>query len=150
PTDPVTIQTINDNIYGDLGNAANPKVSANTCPSLIGTVLQPGASATCHFTGQFTGSAGSSQTDVVTVAGVDDENTPVSASDDATVFLTASPTIRVRKDADPLTRPEPGGDFTFTVQVSNPSSTSLTITALNDNVYGNIADTANPNIKSTT
>ena len=143
PSDPVTIQTITDNIYGNLGDPANPNVTNNTCPPLIGRVLAPapaaGSSVTCAFTANFTGAAGASQTDIVTVTGVDDEGTPVSDADDATVFLTGGAAIEVQKDASPLTRPEPGGDFTYTFVVRNPSGVPVTITSLNDNVYGNLA-----------
>jgi hypothetical protein len=62
----------------------------------------------------------------------------------ATVTLTpAAPQIGVSKVANPLSLPAPGGTFTFTVQVSNPSTLEpVTITALTDSVYGNLATRA--------
>ena len=151
PSDPVTIQTLTDNVYGNLG-AANPNITNNTCAALIGTVLAPGASTTCSFTGQFTGAPGASQTDTVTVTGVDDENTPVTASAQATVTITPSPpSITVVKTANPLSRPAPGGAFTFTVQITNTSGPTdpVTIQAINDNIYGNLG-AANPNVTNNT
>lgn len=100
---PVTIQEIEDDIYGDL--VTRP---GSTCGSLDNTVLapegQPGSTATCQFTGPFTGPGGASQTDVVTVRGVDNFGQPVEDSDDATVFITnVPPQIVVEKTADPTT-----------------------------------------------
>jgi len=52
------------------------------------------------------------------------------------------PTISVTKTALPTTRPAPGGSFTFTVVVTNTSTGTgagpVTVTALMDNVYGDL------------
>jgi len=135
-TEPVTLTAVTDDIYGNL--ATRP---GSTCGALIGTVLAPGASsAPCTFTGNFTGAAGANQTDVVTVTGVDDEGTVVTANDDATVsIINIVPDIAVDKRATPLTRPAPGGAFTFDVVVTNVGPNSLTITSLTDDIYGSIA-----------
>jgi hypothetical protein len=137
-TTPVTITQLVDNVYGDLTKARN-----STCAALIGVTLQPGASAApCSFTGAFTGAAGASQTDTVTVTGMNNGVT-VTATAHATVGLTpppAGPQIAVTKAASPSSRVAPGGTFTFTATVSNPSATvPVTITQLIDNVYGNLA-----------
>lgn len=50
----------------------------------------------------------------------------------------ASPGITVVKSANPTTRPEPGGTFTFTVRVTNNSSQSVVITSITDDVHGNL------------
>ena len=139
--DPVKITSLVDNIYGDL--ATRP---GSSCGLLIGTTLAPGAtSPPCTFTGPFTGKSGDSQTDTVTVTGVDSHGTTVTATANATVILTpgALPQIAVTKAANPLSLPEPGGTFTFTVTVSNPSPTvPVKITSLVDNIYGNLATRA--------
>jgi Big-like domain-containing protein len=138
--DPITITTLTDNIYGNLATRAG-----STCGALIGVVLAPGAkSAPCSFTGPFSGKAGASQTDTVTVTGVDVNGFPASSTAMATVTLTPSaPQIGVTKVADPLTMVAPGGTFKFTVQVSNPSTLEpVTITSLTDNIYGNLATRA--------
>ncbi|MCA1684136.1 MAG: hypothetical protein LC708_03300, partial [Actinobacteria bacterium] len=127
---PLTITALTDDVYGDLNGQG-------TCA--IGAVLQPGGTYTCSFTGAFTGVGGDSQTDTVTSTGVDNLGNTVSATDDAVVRLTTvQPTIAVVKTADPLTRPEPGGDFTFTVAVTNTSNKVLTLTSLTDDVYGDL------------
>ena len=135
-TDPIKITKLVDNVYGDL--ATRP---GSTCGSSIGVTLAPGAtSAPCTFTGPFTGVAGATQTDTVTVTGVDSVPKTATATAQATVSITPAPQIAVTKVASPLSRPEPGGTFTFTVQVHNPSGTDpIKITSLVDNVYGNLA-----------
>ncbi|MDQ6615519.1 MAG: hypothetical protein M3083_12440 [Actinomycetota bacterium] len=135
--EPIKITSLVDNIYGDLATR-----SGSTCGSLIGLTLPAGgASPKCTFPGAFNGKGGDSQTDTVTVTGVDTFGNTATASANATVSLTSlTPVIAVTKAANPLTLPEPGGTFTFTVQVSNPSTTDpIKITSLVDNVYGDLA-----------
>ncbi|MGH9125183.1 MAG: beta strand repeat-containing protein [Acidimicrobiales bacterium] len=137
-TDPITITSLVDNIYGDLSTRAG-----STCGALIGVTLAPGAtSSPCTFTGPFTGVSGASQTDTVTVTGMDSNGNTATATAMATVSLTPAitPEISVTKAASPATLPAPGGTFTFTVQVHNPSTVDpVTITSLVDNIYGDLS-----------
>src|SRR5207253_1522050 len=48
------------------------------------------------------------------------------------------PTVAVIKDADPASRPEPGGQFTFNITVTNTSFEPVTVVSLTDDVYGNL------------
>jgi uncharacterized repeat protein (TIGR01451 family) len=128
----LTIVSLTDDIYGDLA-------TRGTCTTAIGTVLDPGESYSCSFEAEFTGVGGDSQTDTVTVVGRNPQGVDVTDRDDATVTITGAPTIAVTKSANPTSRPEPGGTFTFTVVVTNTSDEVLTITSLTDDVYGNIA-----------
>ncbi|MEX2552134.1 MAG: hypothetical protein WD627_03925, partial [Actinomycetota bacterium] len=140
---PLTITSLTDDVYGDLGDPARPN---NNCDELIGDVLQPGQStAPCTFVGAFTGDAGDSQTDVVTVVGRDDSGNTVTDDDDAVVTLFGLPAIQVVKTVTPASREVPGGDFTFTVVVTNIGPVPLTITELDDDVYGNLATRSEPN-----
>jgi hypothetical protein len=83
---PVTITALTDNIYGNL--VTRP---GSTCGALIGVTLAPGAtSAPCSFTGPFSGASGASQTDTVTVTGMNN-GTTVMATAMATVSLTPAP-----------------------------------------------------------
>jgi len=133
--EPIVIQTLTDDIYGNL--AIRP---GSTCGALIGTTLAPGASSpTCTFPGVFTGAAGATQTDVVTVTATDNDGNTATDSDDATVTITGAPSIRVDKTANPSTLPEPGGTFTFTAVVTNTGPEPLTIIDLDDNIYGDLA-----------
>jgi hypothetical protein len=57
-----------------------------------------------------------------------------------TVSAAAEPSgIRVLKLATPLSRPEPGGTFSFEVAVTNTSAVPLTLTGLVDDVHGDLA-----------
>jgi len=134
PTDPVTITSLVDDIHGDLNGQG-------TCA--VPFTLQPGETYTCQFTTLVEGSAGDSETDIVTASGTDDEGVPVSDWDDATVIIIADdglPEIDVVKTADPITVYEPGGEVTFTVDVINLSSPTdpVTITSLVDDVHGDL------------
>jgi hypothetical protein len=133
---PVTISTINDDVFGNL--AARP---GSTCGGLIGSTLAGAAVATCTFTGSFIGNAGDTHTNRVTVTVTGTGGLTASDVDDATVNLTdVIPTIEVDKSASPIFRAEPGGDFTFTVVVTNTGLEPVTITSITDDVYGNLAN----------
>lgn len=127
----VTISSLVDDKFGNL----NGKGSCAT-----GTSLAPGASYTCTFSGNVTGNAGLEHTNTVTAKATDNEGNEAKDDDDATVTLTdVAPTITVDKTASPLTRPEPGGTFTYTVVVTNTSDESVTITSLIDDKFGDLA-----------
>ncbi|CAN5804344.1 hypothetical protein BH23ACT12_BH23ACT12_17140 [soil metagenome] len=138
---PITISTITDNVYGNLAAAPN-----STCNALIGTALAPGATATCTFTGTFNGNAGDTENDTVTATVAGSGGQTASGSAEATVSLTdALPSISVSKSASPASRPEPGGNFTFTVIVTNNSFEPVRITSITDSIYGNLATLAGSN-----
>jgi uncharacterized repeat protein (TIGR01451 family) len=80
--DSVTITSLSDNVYGNLDGKG-------TCD--VPKTLAPGSSFSCSFTGAVSGSGGSSHRDVVTASGFDDDETPVTANDDATVAITSAP-----------------------------------------------------------
>ena len=82
----LTLTSLTDNVYGDLSNdAANPNISNSTCDTVIGTVLQPARpdTYTCSFTGNFTGNAATTETDMVTVTGTNPAGVTVTDTDDA-------------------------------------------------------------------
>ena len=137
---PLVITSLVDDIYGNLATRPEP----NTCDDLIGDTLQPGQStAPCSFTVTFTGVAGATQRDVVTVIGTDSLGRTVTDDDDAVITLTPRPqgplSIHLDKSATPGSRLEPGGTFIFTVVVTNTSDVPLTIVSLTDDIYGNLA-----------
>ena len=140
-----------DDVYGDLGDPANPLVQPSTCDELIGdTLTAGGGSTTCTFVGVFTGVAGDTETDTVTVVGTDENNNTATDADDATVTIVPAPDIEIVKSVTPPSRPEPGGEFTYDLLITNPGPIDLEITSLVDDVYGDLGDPANPVVQPNT
>ena len=133
-TDPVTIDTLTDDIYGDLNGEGDCSVPQ---------IIQPGGYYECSFEETVSGNAGSSHKNTVTASGADDEGSPVSDSDDATVTITnVDPKLSVTKTADPTSVPETGADVVFTFTVTNESDEAVTITSLSDSDFGTLAGDA--------
>ena len=121
--------TLVDDIYGDLAGVG-------TCAT--GGTIAVGGHYSCSFSKDFAGDAGASQTDTVTATAADDEGGPASGTDAATVTLTnRPPTVVVGKTASP-TVANVGDSVTFTISVHNTSFEAVTLTALSDDVYGNL------------
>jgi len=137
PVDTVTIDSLDDDVYGDLAT-----LPISTCS--VPQTLVPSEVYTCLFAGDFTGPPSAFQVDSILVEGVDDDLKPVRTTARAQVELTPSsapvpPALSVIKTANPTSLPEPGGPVTFTVAVTNASpSGDITLTALQDNPYGDI------------
>ena len=101
------------------------------CQALIGTTLAVGASTACTYTVTHTEAGVYPNTANVTVQ----DNEGNSASDEATASVGVTdilPVVDLTKTADPLTLPEPGGAFNFTLSIKNTSVEAVTITALTD------------------
>ncbi len=132
----VSLTGLVDDVYGNLDGQGTCDVPAT---------ISAGGNYSCSFIGNFTGVAGATETDTVTATAVDTDgdNNTVTDTDTATVSIQgAGSTIRVEKSASPSSRPEPGGNFTFTVRVVNTGSAPVTILTINDSVYGNLATRA--------
>jgi len=122
--EPVTITALTDTNTGE-------------CSTLIGTILPPGGSTTCTYTGPWTEAGTYDNTASVTAQ--DNEGNPASSTGTATVTITdVLPTATVLKTANPTSVPESGGDVTFTVTVTNTSTDTLQITSLVDSVFGDL------------
>jgi uncharacterized repeat protein (TIGR01451 family) len=135
---PVVITSIKDDVYKSP-DIDSPTRAGSTCDDLLGDTVAPGGSGACTFTATFTGNAGATQTDVVQVVAVDSAGNQTAATDDATVSITnLVPTVGLDVDAIPPSLPEPGGDFTFSVKVTNTSNETLTTTSLTDTLLGNL------------
>ena len=132
-SDPLTINSLEDNIYGDLTT-----VEGSTCS--VSQTIGVGGSYTCSFTASVEGNAGYYETDIVTASGVDDEGNEVNASDSATVNVNDVPSaIELIKTAEPTSVDEPGDNVTFTFTVNNVSTVdSVEIDTLEDNIYGDL------------
>ncbi|MGH8065373.1 MAG: hypothetical protein ACRERE_09070 [Candidatus Entotheonellia bacterium] len=153
----VTIDTLIDDIYGALHDPANPAVSNNTCPTLVGVVLGPGDDTSCTFQAFVSGDAGPPpQTirDTVEVCSTQSNTgATICGDDDATVTITDVPsTPALTKGAlmavtasCTLTV-----NVTYEVGISNPSTVdTLTVNSLTDNQFGNITQVQG-NVISTT
>jgi len=140
--EPVTITALADDVYGNIA-------TQGTCTTAVGTVLQANRGTySCAFTGDFAGAAGASQTDVITATAVDSDGNPASASDDATVTVTARATPSISTQASgPVTVGAAISD-NATVTVSSGSPPTGTVTF---NLYGpnNASCTGSPVFVST-
>jgi len=127
-TVPITITSLEDSVFGTLSGDADCK---------LGTLLAP--SASCSFTHVETiaGAVGTPHSNTFTAKVEDTEGNE--ASDDATAtvdFNDVLPSLSVEKTASPSSVDETGADVTFTFTVNNTGGVPVTITTLNDSVFG--------------
>ena len=150
-TETLTLDSLTDDVFGDLLDGSNQNVSANSCTSLPSSILA-GASFACSFDALVEGDhSGSDHVDTVTVVAHDDEDGVATAEDSATVwFGDALPEITVTKETSAGSVTEPGDRVTFTVTVENLSVEPLTIGAISDDVFGDLLDAANPAVEANT
>ncbi len=147
----IAITSLTDDVYGNLLDPANPAVQPSTCDELAGDVLAAnGGSTTCTFVGTFTGVAGDTEIDTVTVIGTDINGNTATDEDDAIVTIVPAPEIQIVKSVTPASLPEPGGDFTYDLVISNPGPIDIVITSLVDDVYGDLGDPANAAVQPST
>lgn len=138
-SDPVVITSIVDEVEGDRPE----DISGRTTCTLPLTLL-PGQIAECSFTTSVSGTQGDVIRDTVTVSGADDEGDPVSASASAEVEIIAAGSppppgeLRLLKFAVPNLLEEPGGTVRYVVVLANLSETGITLTALDDDLYGDL------------
>jgi hypothetical protein len=133
----VAVDSLLDDVYGDITVVAG-NIQGTDCavPQLLG----PGATYSCSFQAGVSGNGGTTQVDVVTASGVDENANPISGSDDASVaIIDLMPAIQVVKTASPTQVLEPGGNVTYIFTVNNLSVADVvTITSLTDSILGNL------------
>ncbi|MDF1595162.1 MAG: SdrD B-like domain-containing protein [Acidimicrobiia bacterium] len=101
------------------------------CTGLVGQWIPVGGNLSCSYTVTHTDAGSYDNTASVTVE--DNEGNPASDTDDETVTVTDTPiAISIQKTADPLFLNEPGGTFTYTLTITNPSQEAVEIKALTD------------------
>ena len=138
PVDTVTLESLLDDIYGDVTVVAEP-IRATTCDLAPPVTLAPGESYLCSFDAFTAGDAGDTVTDTVTASGTDDDGNPVSNEDSADVLVTdVLPTIALTKTPTPTSLPEPGGEFTFGLVLANTSIEPVSLESLVDDIYGDV------------
>ncbi|MEM7129244.1 MAG: hypothetical protein AAF702_23125 [Chloroflexota bacterium] len=142
PIDTITIHSVTDDLYGDVGD--------NCTPSLPAT-LAPDSQMSCTFNQVVTGDFGQPHINTVTVEGFDDDNLPVSSQANAEISFTDVPSsMEVRKSADRTTASRAGDPVSFTVRVANQSAADqITLQSIIDSVYGDVANPNNSLLRST-
>ncbi|MEJ2400689.1 MAG: hypothetical protein P8Y52_04765 [Xanthomonadales bacterium] len=145
--DPITLTGLEDVIQDDAATV-NDLTTACGLPA----ILQGGERLVCRYTlavdGTMTNPDNDPLVNTVTASGVDDEGTPVSAADDATVVfvdppLPTAPELVLDKTVSPVSLPEPGGDVSYTVLVANSGAADalpITISSLVDDIYGALGE----------
>ena len=125
------ISSLSDSVYGTLTGDTDCNVGTTVvdyCEFSITRFVSGDSSGAAHhnvFTGKATDNDGNEDT----------------ATDDATVtFTNVPPTVTLDKSVDVEFLDEPGGDFTFTLLVTNTSAEAVTITALTDSQSGAAID----------
>jgi hypothetical protein len=145
----VTIDTLTDNL-----NGAGDVTLDGTGTCSLPLVMRPSETYACEFTSTYT--AAGTYANVATASGADDEGEAVSAQDGASVEVSAgappsTPAIEVVKTGTPLDLDAPGGRVTYSVEITNTGNVDgVAITALADNLYGDITATGHDGITATT
>ena len=127
------LTTLTDSVFGDLDGQGN-------CIANGSRQLAVGESYQCSITKRVAGNVGSPHVNTVT-AGVRHINgSTVSATASATVtFQDSQPSLTLTRSATPETLPEPGGTFTYQVELTNNNAgEGLKVTELNDTLFGDI------------
>ncbi|MGH7893677.1 MAG: retention module-containing protein, partial [Candidatus Binatia bacterium] len=139
-TDPVTVTSIVDDQLGDITAAV---IAANG-----GNPIVLASGATFEFDYTPAGdvdvilNAGQTHTNVITVTAEDDEGNPVTGDDDHSITGTdVAPMVTIAKTA--AATVSEGGDevtytFTITASENNASTDPVTVTAINDTVFGDL------------
>ncbi len=122
--------TITFNLYG-------PNDPTCTNPAAF-TSAVPVAGNGAYGSGNFAPASGGVYRWVASYGGDANNNPATGACNDLNESVSVWPVIRVAKTATPLAQDEPGGSFTFDIVVTNDGPAAVTITALTDDVYGNV------------
>ena len=132
-SEPVEITSLVDDLYGDLsGRGFFPFI----CPT-VPFELEPGEAIRCAFEETISGEFGDPPiVDTITADGPGIE--PKSASAQISIYDVAAQ-IEVTKTAVPAQLPEPGGTFTFQLQIQNTSPVdTISVFSIQDNIYGDV------------
>jgi hypothetical protein len=140
PSNWLDVNSMMDNIYGDITQVQGDITSTNC--SVPMRLSGNNGSSSCTFTARVDGNADYVHVNTVTASGTDMRGNVLEGSDDATVTVVgASPSINLVKTASPTEVLEPGANVTFTVSITNTSTSSsdpVTITSLIDDIHGNL------------
>ncbi|MFP5333099.1 MAG: hypothetical protein ACLGHX_12175, partial [Acidimicrobiia bacterium] len=121
-------------------NSADSDDWASSCGLLVGMSLAAGASADCTYTVDHSDVGIYPNTANVTVSYEDQTDTDTDS--DSVEVTDVLPTVTIVKTAEPLSLDEPGGDFEFTLEITNTSIETVTITDLDDTHWGEGVDSS--------
>jgi hypothetical protein len=128
--EPVTLYELTDSVYGDVADAANPKLVSTTC-AVPATLTKPG-SYSCAFTAFVAGNGATTHANTVTARVRDNEDGTASNTGSANVSVTdAPPQVAVTKTASQATVTR-GTPVTYTYKVTNPGVEPLVVVTVTD------------------
>jgi len=129
----VALTALNDSRFGNLHGQGS-------CIADGSKSLAVGERYQCTVVKRIAGDVGSPHTNTVTATVRAANGSTISNSASATVtFRDSQPSVTIVRNVTPPSRPEPGGSFTYTLQISNNSAgESLQLTTLNDTPFGNL------------
>ena len=151
----VMLTLLDDDIYGSLDGFATCQLNgAGPAVDPFATWIPYGDTLVCTWDASFTDKApGWSETDTVETQGLDPLGRQTNLDDDsATITIVDVPSsIEVTKTAQaPTSLPEPGGEFTFQVEIENTSAVdTVTIDTITDDPWGTLTG-ANPALSGST
>ncbi len=148
-TTDATITRMEDTPYGDVTDPENPELSGTDCQTVT---IPPAHCYRCTFTATVSGSPGDLVSDTITVEGTGGDGTSVSAHSAVTVTVVdLASSIQVTNTATVTELMAPGGPVTFTLHVANASAVdTVTLTALEGDLHGDLTDPQNPGLLNTT
>lgn len=132
---PLTLSSLESNLHGNLLNAANGAISANTCPGLNLTI-PAGEVRSCSYEVTIIIQP-PALTNVITAV-VNEGDKQLTVVDEALVSVVDSAPLEVVLAADPPSLVAPGGTVNLSVQVTNNTSGDLTLDGLTDSIEGNL------------
>ena len=129
--DTVEILSLEDSVFGTLEGDDDCKV---------GAFLAPNESCSFDLTKTVESDASGDAHKNIFTAKVKDKEGNETSDDDGHIieFTDVLPTIEIKKTADPAEVPETGADVTFKFVVKNTGLESVTITSLEDSVFGTL------------
>ena len=147
----VEVVELTDDVFGDLLDSANPNVAANTCPR-DDLVLEAQESFSCTFQALVSGRGGDPDYSTATSLRVTDSHgfeTTIAASA-AVAFNDVDPIVALDVAPSLTTLPEPGGEVSVDVTITNKSQERVTLTSLVDEVFGDLLDPNNTLVAANT
>jgi hypothetical protein len=125
-----TLVSLTDDVFGDLNGQGS---------CAVGTLIPSGTSYSCSFSSTITGNAGETHINTITASAQDDTGNGASDTDSASVsFFNINPSLSISISPDLIEVDATGQAVLFSVQVTNTSPESVTLTKLDDNTYGNL------------